>query len=101
MLRWAVYQKIFKNIVEHDFFWEGGGILPQNSYKTCPGSMRNYNVKENCIGSAVSEILWYWQTDRHLITEIIGAMIEWMTTKSAMWRHKNEGDERRSKKEKQ
>ena len=30
--------------------------------------MRNYTVKENNIGSAVSKILWYRQTDRHHVT---------------------------------
>ncbi len=46
-----------------DFSWEGGGTLPQNSQKNFPGPMRSYSVKENPIGSAVSEILWQRQTD--------------------------------------
>ena len=32
--------------------------------------MRSYNVKENNIGRAVSDILWYKQTDRDPVTFI-------------------------------
>ena len=43
-----------------DFSWKGGGTIPQISYKPS----RSYPVKESPIGSAVSEILRYTQTDR-------------------------------------
>ncbi len=46
-----------------DFSWEGGGTLPQNSYKPSPGPMRSYSVEEKYISSAVSEILLYRQKD--------------------------------------
>ncbi len=44
---------------------EGGGTLP----KTIPGPMRSYPVKENPIGSGVSEILQYRQTDTQTDTQ--------------------------------
>ena len=46
-----------------DFSWESGGTLPPNSYKPFQ-VLWNYPVKDNTIGSTVSEILRYTQTDR-------------------------------------
>ena len=43
---------------------EGGGTLPQNSYKPFLGSMRSYPVRNNPIVSAVCEILRYKHTNR-------------------------------------
>ena len=48
---------------------EGGGCSPQ----TFPGPMRSYPVKENLIGSAVSEILRNRQ--KNLLLYIIGLKI--------------------------
>ena len=39
------------------------GITPPKRIWECR-SMRSYHVKENPIGSAVSENLWYKQTDK-------------------------------------
>ncbi len=45
-----------------DFSSEVGGTLPQNSYKPS----KDFNiVKENHIGSAVIEILWYSDRQTH------------------------------------
>ena len=55
----AVFFLILKFFV--DLSVEGGGTLPPKSYKL----MRTYPVKENQIGSAVSEILLYRHTDKH------------------------------------
>ena len=46
-----------------DFFCKGGGTLPKNSYK--PFEELLETVKENHVGSVVSEILRYTQTDTH------------------------------------
>ena len=39
--------------------------FPKKYFKTFPGPMKSYIVKENHIGSAVRKILWYKQTYRH------------------------------------
>ena len=48
---------ILQGMISHGRF---SGTLPQG-----PGPMKSYTVKENHIGSTVSEILRYTQTDRH------------------------------------
>ena len=45
-----------------DFFWEGGDNLLPNSYKPSPWPIRIFTVKENHIGTEVSEILNYAQS---------------------------------------
>ena len=45
---------------------KGGG--ESNIKKKLPGSIRSYSVKENHIGSVVSKILQYTQTDRDPVT---------------------------------
>ena len=47
-----------RNFEGYFFSWEGGGTIPQNSYKPS----KTYE-KKNYIGSAVSEILRYTQTN--------------------------------------
>ncbi len=43
-----------------DFFWEGGCALPKKIVINLPGNYEKLpEAKENPIGSAVSEILWY------------------------------------------
>ena len=51
--------------------WEGGVTLPLNYLKTFPGPMRSYTVKKNHIGSAVSEIIRYKQTDRKTFRNLV------------------------------
>ena len=50
-----------------DFSLEDVGTLPKNSYNPSPGPMRSYIVKENHIGSPVSEMdPSVLQTDTHI-----------------------------------
>ena len=44
----------------------------QKDSKTFQGPMRNYTVKEHLIGSVVSEILRYGQTEIYPVTFILG-----------------------------
>ena len=56
------------------FSWEGGDTLPKNS-STLPRTFEKLQL-ENCIGSAVSEILWstnkHRQTPKHPVFFIKG-----------------------------
>ena len=61
MLRRSISEE--KISIYCDFSWEGGVTIPQNSYKPSWDP-----VKENSIGSAVSEILRYKHTDKHPVT---------------------------------
>ena len=65
LLRSAVYKKCPLGCALYFFdfwrlLWEGVSTLPPKDL-TFPGPMRSYTVKENHIGSAVSEILRYRQ----------------------------------------
>ena len=51
--------QIFKSVSIFYCSWECCGTLPQN----LPGTYGSYPVLENLLGSAVSEILWYRQTN--------------------------------------
>ena len=43
-------------------YWGDDGTLPKKQFYTFPGPLKSYIVKENKIGSVVSEIIWYTQT---------------------------------------
>ena len=51
------------------FSLDVGGTLSQNSFKTFPGPIRSFTVKENYIGSAVSEIPRYRQKKAYYFIE--------------------------------
>ena len=62
--RWSLPD--FKKIFNFFVISFGRVVVPSPKIvRTFPGHMRIYPVKENPIGSAVSEILWYRHTDRH------------------------------------